>query len=428
MASAAPLYETYNRVPLRFERGEGVWLTTDKGERYLDFAAGIAVSSLGHSHPHLVEALTGQAEKLWHLSNLYEIPGQERLAARLVEATFADKAFFTNSGAEALECAIKTARRHFYINGEPDRIGIVTMEGAFHGRTLATIAAGGQAKYLEGFGPKAPGFDQVPFGDLDALEAAVTEKTAGVLIEPVQGEGGIRPIDPDVLRKIRKICDDKGALLILDEVQSGVGRTGRLFAHEWAGITPDIMAVAKGIGAGFPFGVCLSTASAADGMTAGTHGTTYGGNPLAMAVGNAVLDVILEDGFLDHINDVANALSQVSLEPFTLSIRGVGTFDKKGRVTSLWAGVAPCEPLAVLQRRVERACQRAGLEPVTRKFVPHVTLARTNASTGPIGGWLAEHGRLAPPPWRVEAFHLYESRLEPGGAHYEPVLRFPLAS
>lgn len=310
MASAAPLYETYNRVPLRFERGEGVWLTTDKGERYLDFAAGIAVSSLGHSHPHLVEALTGQAEKLWHLSNLYEIPGQERLAARLVEATFADKAFFTNSGAEALECAIKTARRHFYINGEPDRIGIVTMEGAFHGRTLATIAAGGQAKYLEGFGPKVPGFDQVPFGDLDALEAAVTEKTAGVLIEPVQGEGGIRPIDPDVLRKIRKICDDKGALLILDEVQSGVGRTGRLFAHEWAGITPDIMAVAKGIGAGFPFGVCLATASAANGMTAGTHGTTYGGNPLAMAVGNAVLDVILEDGFLDHINDVANALSQ----------------------------------------------------------------------------------------------------------------------
>jgi acetylornithine/N-succinyldiaminopimelate aminotransferase len=310
MASAAPLYETYNRAPLRFERGEGVWLTTDKGERYLDFGAGIAVSSLGHSHPHLVAALTGQAEKLWHLSNLYEIPGQERLAARLVEATFADKAFFTNSGAEALECAIKTARRHFYINGEPDRFGIVTMEGAFHGRTLATIAAGGQAKYLEGFGPKAPGFDQVPFGDLDALEAAVSETTAGVLIEPVQGEGGIRPIDPEVLRKIRKLCDDKGALLILDEVQSGVGRTGRLFAHEWAGITPDIMAVAKGIGGGFPFGVCLATASAADGMTAGTHGTTYGGNPLAMAVGNAVLDVILADGFLDHINDVGNALSQ----------------------------------------------------------------------------------------------------------------------
>ena len=310
MAAAAPLYETYNRAPLRFERGDGVWLTTDKGERYLDFGAGIAVSSLGHSHPHLVAALTGQAEKLWHLSNLYEIPGQERLGARLVEATFGDKAFFTNSGAEALECAIKTARRHFYINGEPERYGIVTMEGAFHGRTLATIAAGGQAKYLEGFGPKAPGFDQVPFGDLDALAAAVTEQTAGVLIEPVQGEGGIRPIDPEILRKIRKLCDDKGALLILDEVQSGVGRTGRFFAHEWAGITPDIMAVAKGIGGGFPFGVCLATASAADGMTAGTHGTTYGGNPLAMAVGNAVLDVILEDGFLDHVADVGNALSQ----------------------------------------------------------------------------------------------------------------------
>lgn len=310
MTSAAPLYETYNRAPLRFERGEGVWLTTDKGERYLDFGAGIAVSSLGHSHPHLVEALTDQAGKLWHLSNLYEIPGQERLGARLVEATFADKAFFTNSGAEALECAIKTARRHFYINGEPERYGIVTMEGAFHGRTLATIAAGGQAKYLEGFGPKAPGFDQVPFGDMDALEAAVTDTTAAVLIEPVQGEGGIRSIDPEILRKIRKLCDDKGALLILDEVQSGVGRTGRFFAHEWAGIEPDIMAVAKGIGGGFPFGVCLATASAADGMTAGTHGTTYGGNPLAMAVGNAVLDVILEDGFIDHINDVGNALVQ----------------------------------------------------------------------------------------------------------------------
>ncbi|MAY61355.1 MAG: acetylornithine transaminase [Rhizobiales bacterium] len=310
MGSAAPLYETYNRAPLRFERGEGVWLTTESGERYLDFGAGIAVSSLGHSHPHLVEALTDQAGKLWHLSNLYEIPGQERLGARLVDATFADKAFFTNSGAEALECAIKTARRHFYINGEPERYGIVTMEGAFHGRTLATIAAGGQAKYLEGFGPKAPGFDQVPFGDLDALEAAITETTAAVLIEPVQGEGGIRPIDPEILRKIRKLCDDQGALLILDEVQSGVGRTGKFFAHEWAGITPDLMAVAKGIGGGFPFGVCLATASAADGMTAGTHGTTYGGNPLAMAVGNAVLDVILEDGFIDHINDVGNALVQ----------------------------------------------------------------------------------------------------------------------
>lgn len=310
MATAAPLYPTYNRAPLRFERGEGVWLTTENGERYLDFAAGIAVNSLGHAHPHLVEALTGQAEKLWHLSNLYEIPEQERLGERLVAATFADRVFFTNSGAEALECAIKTARRHFYVNGQPERFRIVTMEGAFHGRTLATIAAGGQAKYLEGFGPKVEGFDQVPFGDMAALEAAVDATTAAVLVEPVQGEGGIRPIEPELLRAIRKLCDERGALLILDEVQSGVGRTGRLFAHEWAGIEPDIMAVAKGIGGGFPVGACLATENAADGMTAGTHGTTFGGNPLAMAVGNAVLDIVLADGFLDHIRAVGNVLSQ----------------------------------------------------------------------------------------------------------------------
>ncbi|OCW56410.1 aspartate aminotransferase family protein [Hoeflea olei] len=310
MADAKPLYDTYNRAPMLFERGEGVWLETQGGERYLDFAAGIAVNSLGHAHPHLVEALKGQAEKLWHLSNIHEIPGQTRLAERLAAVTFADKVFFTNSGAEALECAIKTARRHFYVNGQPERFRIITMEGAFHGRTLATIAAGGQAKYLEGFGPKVEGFDQVPFGDLEAIKAAVSDETAAILVEPVQGEGGVRPLPKEFLRALRELCNDQGILLILDEVQSGVGRTGKLFAHEWAGITPDLMAIAKGIGGGFPFGACLSTREAADGMTVGTHGTTYGGNPLAMAVGNAVLDVILEDSFLAHVNDIALVLSQ----------------------------------------------------------------------------------------------------------------------
>jgi len=310
MADAKPLYETYNRVPIVFERGHGVWLETPTGERYLDFAAGIAVNSLGHTHPHLVEALKGQAEKLWHLSNVHEIPDQTRLARRLTEVTFADKVVFTNSGAEALECAIKTARRHFYVNGQPERYRIITIEGAFHGRTLATIAAGGQAKYLEGFGPKVEGFDQVPFGDHEALKAAITDETAAILVEPVQGEGGVRPLPKDCMRGLRDLCDEHGILLILDEVQSGVGRTGKLFAHEWAGMTPDIMAVAKGIGGGFPFGACLATAEAADGMTVGTHGTTYGGNPLAMAVGNAVLDVILEDGFLTHVNDIALVLNQ----------------------------------------------------------------------------------------------------------------------
>lgn len=310
MADVKPLYDTYNRVPLVFERGHGMWLETPTGERYLDFAAGIAVNSLGHTHPHLVEALKAQADKLWHLSNVYEIPGQTRMAERLTEVTFADKVFFTNSGAEALECSIKTARRHFYVNGQPERFRIITMEGAFHGRTLATIAAGGQAKYLEGFGPKVDGFDQVPFDDLDAVKAAITESTAAILVEPVQGEGGVRPLSNETLRALRDLCDEHGILMILDEVQSGVGRTGKLFAHEWAGVEPDIMAIAKGIGGGFPFGACLATADAADGMTLGTHGTTYGGNPLAMAVGNAVLDVILDENFLPHVNDVALVLRQ----------------------------------------------------------------------------------------------------------------------
>ncbi len=310
MADASPLYQTYMRAPLRFERGEGVWLVTEDGERYLDFAAGVAVNSLGHAHPHLIEALTAQAGKVWHVSNLYDVPGQETLARRLTEATFADRVFFTNSGAEALECAIKTARRYQFAKGHPERFHIITFEGAFHGRTIATIAAGGQEKYLEGFGPKAPGFDQVPFGDLDAVKAAITDETAAILIEPVQGEGGLRSASHEFLRALRQICDEHGMLLVLDEVQCGVGRTGKFFAHEWAGITPDIMAVAKGIGGGFPLGACLATEEAASGMKAGTHGSTYGGNPLAMAVGNAVLDVVLADGFLDHVREVALTFRQ----------------------------------------------------------------------------------------------------------------------
>ncbi len=310
MADAAPLYETYLRAPLRFTRGEGVWLIAEDGGRYLDFAAGVAVNSLGHAHPHLVAALKDQADKVWHLSNLYEVPGQESLGRRLTEATFADKVFFTNSGAEALECAIKTARRYHFAKGHPGKYHIITFEGAFHGRTIATIAAGGQEKYIEGFGPKAPGFLKLPFGDIAAVKDAITEETAAILIEPVQGEGGLRPVAKEFMQELRQLCDDYGLLLVLDEVQTGVGRTGRFFAYENSGVTPDIMAIAKGIGGGFPLGACLATAEAASGMVAGTHGSTYGGNPLAMAVGNAVLDVVLEDGFLQHVRDVALVFRQ----------------------------------------------------------------------------------------------------------------------
>jgi acetylornithine/N-succinyldiaminopimelate aminotransferase len=308
--SGSALYETFARVPLVFDRGEGAWLITDKGERYLDFAAGIAVNSLGHGHPHLVAALTEQAARLWHVSNLYEIPDQNRLAERLTEASFADKVFFTNSGAEALECAIKTARRYHYVNGHPERFRTITFEGAFHGRTLATIAAGGQQKYLEGYGPKVDGFDQVPFDDIDAAEKAITAETAAILVEPVQGEGGIRSMPMQSLKRLRQLCDKHGLLLIFDEVQCGIGRTGKLFAHEWAGIAPDLMAIAKGIGGGFPMGACLATDEAAKGMTAGVHGTTFGGNPLAMAVGNAVLDVVLADGFLEDVQRKALLMKQ----------------------------------------------------------------------------------------------------------------------
>jgi len=307
----SPLFETYARADLAFERGEGVWLETRDGRRYMDFGGGIAVNSLGHAHPHLVAALKDQAEKLWHVSNLYEIPGQRRLAERLTAATFADRAFFTNSGAEALECAIKTARRYHFVSGAPERFRILTFEGAFHGRTLATIAAGGQKKYLEGFGPKVEGFDQLPFGDHEALkQAAAAPDVAAILIEPIQGEGGIRKVPPQCLRGLRELCDKHGILLIYDEVQTGIGRTGTLYAYEHSGAAPDILASAKGLGGGFPMGVCLATAEAAIGMTPGTHGTTYGGNPLAMAVGNAVLDIVLADGFLEHVRDTALLFKQ----------------------------------------------------------------------------------------------------------------------
>ncbi|MCA3598485.1 MAG: aspartate aminotransferase family protein [Methylobacterium sp.] len=304
------LLPTYARAELAFERGNGAWLTSTDGRRYLDFAAGIAVNVAGHAHPHLVNALTEQAGKLWHVSNVYRIPEGERLAKRLTELTFADVVFFTNSGAEALECAIKMARKYHAANGNPERYRLITFEGAFHGRTLATIAAGGQKKYLEGFGPPVEGFDQVAFGDHKAMEAAIGPETAGILIEPVQGEGGVRPVPPQCMRGLRELCDKHGILLVLDEVQSGVGRSGKLFAHEWSGITPDIMAVAKGIGGGFPMGACLATREAGKGMVAGTHGSTYGGNPLAMAVGNAVLDVVTAPGFLENVQQMSLRLSQ----------------------------------------------------------------------------------------------------------------------
>jgi acetylornithine/N-succinyldiaminopimelate aminotransferase len=304
------LLQTYARADISFERGEGPWLIGRDGERYLDFGAGIAVNALGHAHPHLVKTLTEQAAKLWHTSNLFQIPDGERLARRLVENTFADVVFFSNSGAEANEAAIKMARKYHAANGHPERFRIITFEGAFHGRTLATIAAGGQAKYLEGFGPKVEGFDQVPFDDLEALKAAIVPETAALLIEPIQGESGIRPAPNAFIRELRNLCDEHGLLLIFDEIQTGVGRTGKLFAHEWMGVTPDIMSIAKGIGGGFPMGACLATAEAAKGMTVGTHGTTFGGNPLAMAVGNAVLDVILEPGFLERVERMGLLLKQ----------------------------------------------------------------------------------------------------------------------
>jgi len=305
-----PVLPTYARAPLAFETGEGCWLITRSGERYLDLGAGIAVNALGHAHPDLVAALEAQARRLWHTSNLYQIPNQEELARLLVEATFADTMFFTNSGTEAVECAIKMTRRHFSHNGRPERFRIITFEGCFHGRSTGAIAATKGAKMVEGFGPLMPGFDQVPLNDIEAVRAAVGPETAAIMIEPIQGEGGIRVAEPGFLRELRALCDAEGLLMILDEIQCGMGRTGRLFAHERAGIAPDIMAVAKGIGGGFPLGACLATERAAEGMTVGSHGSTYGGNPLACAVGIAVMRAVTAPGFLDRVSRVAGHLRQ----------------------------------------------------------------------------------------------------------------------
>lgn len=293
---------TYNRAPLAFVKGEGSWLITQEGSRYLDLGAGIAVNALGHAHPALVAALTEQAGQLWHVSNLYQIPQQQRLAELLVDKTFADTVFFTNSGTEAAELAIKMARKYHYERGQADRVQILSFDGAFHGRSTGAIAAAGSEKMTKGFGPLMPGFTQLPWGDHAALQAAITDQTCAVIIEPIQGEGGIRVVPDQCLKGLRDLCDSTGTLLIFDEVQCGVGRSGKLFAHEWAGVTPDIMMVAKGIGGGFPLGAVLATEAAASGMVAGSHGSTYGGNPLGCAVGLAVLQIVAEDSFLDAVS------------------------------------------------------------------------------------------------------------------------------
>ncbi len=300
----------YSRTPLAFERGEGARLFTTDGEAYLDCMAGIAVNALGHANPKLVQALKDQAEKLWHVSNIFTIPGQEKLAKVLTDATFADEVFFTNSGTEAIECAIKTARKYHWAKGHPERIDIIGFDGSFHGRTLAAVNASGNAAYLEGFGPRMPGFIQLPFDDMDALKAAVGPTTAAIIVEPVQGEGGARSLSVESLRALRQLCDETGTLLILDEIQCGLGRTGKLFAHEWAGITPDIMAVAKALGGGFPVGACLATAEAGSGMVVGSHGSTYGGNPLAMAVGLAAMEELNSPELLAHVAEVAGYFTQ----------------------------------------------------------------------------------------------------------------------
>lgn len=326
----ASVLPTYSRAPLSFVKGSGAWLVEADGRRFLDLGAGIAVNALGHAHPALTEALTEQAGALWHTSNLYEIPQQQALADKLVAHTFADTVFFTNSGTESCELAVKMARKYFYDKDQPERVEIITFAGSFHGRSSAGIAAAGSEKMTKGFGPLLPGFVHLEFGDHEALTAAITEKTCAVMVEPVQGEGGIRPLPDACLKGLRDLCDEHGILMILDEVQCGVGRTGKLFAHEWSGVTPDIMMVAKGIGGGFPLGAVLATENAASGMTAGTHGSTYGGNPLGCAVGNAVMDIVADPDFLAEVNRKAGLLRQkleglVASHPSVFeSVRGSG--------------------------------------------------------------------------------------------------------
>ena len=321
---------TYARAPMTFVKGEGSWLIADDGQRYLDLGAGIAVNALGHANPDLVAALTEQAGQLWHTSNLYNIPGQEKLADQLVDATFADNVFFTNSGTEACELAVKMARKYWHEKGQPERVEILAFEGSFHGRSSAGIAAAGGDKLTKGFGPLLPGFKHLPFGDHDAIIAAIGDTTAAIIVEPVQGEGGIRPLSDACLKGLRDACDSAGILLIYDEVQCGVARTGKLFAHEWSGAEPDIMMVAKGIGGGFPLGAVLATNEASCGMGAGTHGSTYGGNPLAMAVGNRVVELVNDPEFLSEVNRKAGLMRQkleglVASHPDVFeSVRGMG--------------------------------------------------------------------------------------------------------
>ena len=373
---------TYARLNVEFDRGEGAYLFTASGDRYLDFAAGVAVNILGHAHPYLVAALTEQTRKLWHTSNLYRITGQERLAERLCKVTFADKVFFANSGAEAMEASIKMARKYHSHRANPKRYRILTFEGAFHGRTLATIAAGNQPKHTAGFGPKVEGFDQVPLGDLKAARAAITEETAGILIEPIQGEGGICVAGWPFLKALRELADEHGILLMLDEVQCGMGRTGRLFAYEWSGIEPDIMAVAKGLGGGFPIGACLATEKASAGMTAGTHGSTFGGNPLAAAAGNAVLDIVLAPNFLLNVRKMgllfknrlveiafrhANIIAEVRGEGLMLGLRcnvpntDVAAMLFAEELLAVTAGenvVRLLPPLIVTETEIKEACAK----------------------------------------------------------------------
>ena len=326
----ASVLPTYARAPLKFLKGEGTWLIEEDGRRFLDLGAGIAVNALGHAHPKLVKALSEQAQNLWHVSNLYEIPNQQRLADQLVSLTFADTVFFTNSGTESCELAVKMARKYWYEKGQPERVEIITFQGSFHGRSSAGIAAAGSEKMTKGFGPLLPGFVHLKWSDHDAIEAAISDKTAAIIIEPIQGEGGIRPVPEQCLKGLRDLCDEHGLLLIFDEVQCGVGRTGKLFAHEWAGIDPDIMMVAKGIGGGFPLGAVLASENAAFGMNAGTHGSTYGGNPLGCAVGNKVLELVGETTFLDEVSEKAAYFKAglkdlVARHPNTFkSVRGKG--------------------------------------------------------------------------------------------------------
>jgi acetylornithine/N-succinyldiaminopimelate aminotransferase len=381
-SSASHLLPVFARVDLGFERGEGAWLVATNGERYLDFTSGVAVNALGHCHPHLVAALQEQATRLWHMSNLFKSPDGERLAARLCEASFADFVFFANSGAEAMECAIKMTRKHHAAKGHGERYRIVTFEGAFHGRTLATLAATGSAKYLEGFGPPMDGFDQVALGDLDAVRKAIGPQTAGILIEPLQGEGGVRAAPPSFYKALRQLCDDNGLVLIFDEVQTGMGRTGELFAYKRLGVAPDVMPLAKALGGGFPIGACLATADAAAGMTPGSHGSTFGGNPLAVAAANAVLDVMLKPGFFEHVRKMSLLLKQklaavIDRHPAVLAeVRGEGlligvkavvpsadlvTALREQHLLTVGAGdnvVRLLPPLIVSEAEIEEAVQR----------------------------------------------------------------------